>query len=95
MCLRWEGAVEQSHADRCERPAASPLQHPEGNQLLQAASLSAEGRGADQEGQRGEEDTLGAEAVAQPITSRDEDRQPDEISANNRLGHPGRDMELP
>src|SRR3954471_5317436 len=75
--LRWEGAVEHGHADGCEQSAASPLQHPEGDQLLESASLSTEGRGADKEGKCDKEDAFGAEAIAQPTRGRDENRQAD------------------
>ena len=92
--LGWESAVEHGHADGCEQAATSPLQHPEGDQLLKAASLSAEGRRADEEGKCDEEDAFGAEAIAQPTRRRDEDRQADEIGDNNRLGHHGRDVKL-
>src|SRR5215212_5123797 len=66
----------------------------EGDELLQGASLSAEGRGADKEGKCDEEDAFGAEAIAQPTRSRDEDSQADEIGDNDRLCHHGRDVEL-
>src|SRR5215212_5154541 len=66
----------------------------EGDELLQGASLSAEGRGADKEGECDEEDAFGAEAIAQPTRSRDEDSEAYEIGDNDSLGHHGRDIEL-
>ncbi len=84
--VRRERAEQQGHADRGQQAARQALHRPRHDQRGQAGRQAAGGRRGGEDGERAEEDALGAVAVAEPAGDRQGQREGDEEGRLDGVG---------